>query len=137
MRMSFLWESHGKRPMGWDGTGINCYGMGMGQINMSHGQACLFDLVSNTAVTCAWLLQRLLSESKQIWFTFDSRRSYELLRDKPSSPSSWFSDSIVSSSSSSSSFTSSWSFISKTCAAWYADNVVRLFRLLAKLFKKT
>jgi len=28
-------------PMGnvpWDGTGINCYGMGMGQINMSHGQ---------------------------------------------------------------------------------------------------
>jgi len=28
MGMSFL----------WDGTGINCYGMGMGQINMSHGQ---------------------------------------------------------------------------------------------------
>jgi len=31
---------HGN-PMGnapWDGTGINCYGMGMGQINMSHGQ---------------------------------------------------------------------------------------------------
>jgi len=25
-------------PMGWDGTGINCYGMGMGQRNMSHGQ---------------------------------------------------------------------------------------------------
>jgi len=24
----------------WDGTGINCYGMGMGQINMSHGQPC-------------------------------------------------------------------------------------------------
>ena len=27
----------------WDGTGINCYGMGwdgMGQKNMSHGQAC-------------------------------------------------------------------------------------------------
>jgi len=23
---------------GMDGTGINCYGMGMGQINMSHGQ---------------------------------------------------------------------------------------------------
>jgi len=23
-----------------DGTGINCYGMGMGQINMSHGQPC-------------------------------------------------------------------------------------------------
>jgi len=22
----------------WDGTGINCYGMGRGQINMSHGQ---------------------------------------------------------------------------------------------------
>jgi len=22
----------------WDGTGINCYGMEMGQINMSHGQ---------------------------------------------------------------------------------------------------
>ena len=22
----------------WDGTGINCYGTGMGQINMSHGQ---------------------------------------------------------------------------------------------------
>jgi len=39
MGMGFLWESHGKRPMGWDGTGINCYGMGMGQINMSHGQA--------------------------------------------------------------------------------------------------
>jgi len=40
MGMSFLWESHGKRPWGWDGTGINCYGMGMGQINMSHGQPC-------------------------------------------------------------------------------------------------
>jgi len=24
----------------WDWTGINCYGMGMGQINMSHGQPC-------------------------------------------------------------------------------------------------
>jgi len=32
MGMSFL----------WDGTGINCYGMGMGQINMSHGQPCGF-----------------------------------------------------------------------------------------------
>jgi len=32
------WDSHGKHHMGWDGTGINCYGMGMGQINMSHGQ---------------------------------------------------------------------------------------------------
>jgi len=38
MGMSFLWESHAKRSMGWDGTGINCYGIGMGQINMSHGQ---------------------------------------------------------------------------------------------------
>jgi len=44
MEMSFLWESHGKRPMGWDGTGINCYGMGMGQINMSHGQPCKYRL---------------------------------------------------------------------------------------------
>jgi len=25
----------------WDRTGINCYGMGMGQINMSHGQPWL------------------------------------------------------------------------------------------------
>ena len=25
--------------MGWDGTGINCYEIGMGQKNMSHGQA--------------------------------------------------------------------------------------------------
>jgi len=28
-------------PMGnvqWNGIGINCYGTGMGQINMSHGQ---------------------------------------------------------------------------------------------------
>ena len=25
--------------MGWDGTGTNCYGMG--QKNMSHGQACM------------------------------------------------------------------------------------------------
>jgi len=25
----------------WDGTGINCYGMGIGQINMSHGRAGL------------------------------------------------------------------------------------------------
>jgi len=40
MGISFLWEFHGKRPMGWDGTGINCYAMGMGQINMSHGQPC-------------------------------------------------------------------------------------------------
>ena len=28
--------------MGWDGTGINCYGMGMGQINMSRGQTWRF-----------------------------------------------------------------------------------------------
>jgi len=40
MGMGFLWESHGKRPVGWDGTGMNCYGMGMGQINMSRGQPC-------------------------------------------------------------------------------------------------
>jgi len=26
----------------WNGTGINCYGMGLGQISMSHGQPCLF-----------------------------------------------------------------------------------------------
>ena len=36
------WECHSYRnSMGnvpWDATGINCYGMGMGQINMSHGQ---------------------------------------------------------------------------------------------------
>jgi len=38
MGMSFLWESHRKHAMGWDGTGINFYGIGMGQINMSHGQ---------------------------------------------------------------------------------------------------
>ena len=29
-----------------DGTGINCYGMGMGQINMSHRQPCIFTIVS-------------------------------------------------------------------------------------------
>ena len=44
MGMGFLWESHGKRPMGWNGTGINSYGMGMEQINMSHGQP----------YTCPW-----------------------------------------------------------------------------------
>jgi len=38
MGMSFLWESHWKRPMGWSGTDINCYGMRMGQINMSRAQ---------------------------------------------------------------------------------------------------
>jgi len=38
MGISFLWESHGKPPMGWDVTVINCYGIGMGLINMSHGQ---------------------------------------------------------------------------------------------------
>jgi len=36
------WECHSYgNPVGnvpWDGTGINCYGMEMGQINMSHGQ---------------------------------------------------------------------------------------------------
>ena len=36
------WECHSYgHPIGnvpWDGTGINCYGMGMRQINMSHGQ---------------------------------------------------------------------------------------------------
>jgi len=36
------WECHSYgNPTGnvpWDGTGINCYGMGMGQMNMSHGQ---------------------------------------------------------------------------------------------------
>ena len=42
MGMSFLWKSHGKRPMEWDGTGINCYGAGMGQINVSHGQPWVF-----------------------------------------------------------------------------------------------
>jgi len=26
----------------WDGTGTNCYGMGIGQINMSHGQLWYF-----------------------------------------------------------------------------------------------
>ena len=36
MGMSFLWESMGNVP--WDVTGINCYGMGMGQINMCHGR---------------------------------------------------------------------------------------------------
>ena len=32
--------------MGWDGTGINCYVMGMGQINMSHGQTCESELIA-------------------------------------------------------------------------------------------
>jgi len=32
-----LKTSNGK---GCDGAGINCYGMGMGQINMAHGQPC-------------------------------------------------------------------------------------------------
>jgi len=50
MGMSFLWESHGKRPMLWDGTGINCYGMGMGQINMSHGQPWSFCITE----LCFW-----------------------------------------------------------------------------------
>ena len=27
----------------WDGTGINCYGMGMGQINMYRVQPCLYN----------------------------------------------------------------------------------------------
>ena len=31
----------------WDGTGINCYGMGMGQINMSHGQPWIYTTFSN------------------------------------------------------------------------------------------
>jgi len=30
----------------WDGTGINCYGMGMEQINMSHGQLWVYDTTS-------------------------------------------------------------------------------------------
>jgi len=34
-----LETSHG---MGWNGTGINGYGMGMGQINMSRGQPWWF-----------------------------------------------------------------------------------------------
>jgi len=38
MGMSFLWESYGKRPMGWDRHKLLCDGMG--QINMSHGQSC-------------------------------------------------------------------------------------------------
>ena len=33
MGTGFLWESHGKHLMGWDGTDINCYRMGLGQIN--------------------------------------------------------------------------------------------------------
>jgi len=41
-RQACPWECHSYwNPMGnvpWDGTSINCYGMGMGQINMSHGQ---------------------------------------------------------------------------------------------------
>jgi len=51
MGMSFLWESHGKRPMGWDGAGINCYGMGMGQRNMSHGQPCYAPLLEKILST--------------------------------------------------------------------------------------
>ena len=31
----------------WDGTGINCYGMG--KMNMSHGQPCLFAVLSTLA----------------------------------------------------------------------------------------
>jgi len=45
------WECHSYgNPMGnvpWDGTGINCYGMGMGEINMSHEQPCFFLLITN------------------------------------------------------------------------------------------
>ena len=33
----------------WDGPGINCYGMGMGQINMSHGQPWLYTNVASFA----------------------------------------------------------------------------------------
>jgi len=29
----------------WDGTGMHCYGMG--QINMSHGQPCIFTFANN------------------------------------------------------------------------------------------
>jgi len=31
----------------WDGTGINCYGMGMGQINMSHGRPWIFKITDH------------------------------------------------------------------------------------------
>jgi len=37
--MGIPWETpHGLR---WDGTSIHCYGIGMGQINISHGQPCV------------------------------------------------------------------------------------------------
>jgi len=29
----------------WDETGMNCYGMGMGQINMSYGQHCILQSI--------------------------------------------------------------------------------------------
>ena len=45
MGMGFPWEFHGKCPMGWNGTGMNCYGMGgMRQNIMPHGQARIFVL---------------------------------------------------------------------------------------------
>jgi len=37
--------------MGWDGTGINCYVMGVGQINMTHGQPCFLHHQENSHVT--------------------------------------------------------------------------------------
>ena len=46
MGMSFLWESHGKRPMGWDRHVLLWDGMGMGQINMSHGQPCELRIIA-------------------------------------------------------------------------------------------
>jgi len=46
----------------WDATGMNCYGMGMGQINMSNGQPWEFD---NIIILCVsynnqWLVTRSL-----------------------------------------------------------------------------
>jgi len=57
----------------WDGTGFNCYGMGMGQINMSHGQPCKFTLLDlnlhkNKNFRCSFkVVVGKLWASSQLW----------------------------------------------------------------------
>jgi len=51
----------------WGGTGINCYGMGMGQINMSHGQPWRHQTGAQySAVECTRAIRRVVAPAPQL-----------------------------------------------------------------------
>jgi len=65
----------------WDGTGINCYGMG--QINMSHGQPCEFPqqrvvVNLNTSLKNSYLM-KYISLTLAFELGFSKRKSKRIL----------------------------------------------------------